>query len=84
MTFKRREEIISKEVIRTSELAELMDCDKSTASDLITEIKEWFKEYGNGPRVTTKGKIHIQDYLDYYNISRRDFYGQITMDQRSD
>ena len=83
MNFARREEIISKEVIRTSEIAELMDCDESTASNLITKIKEWFKEHGEGPRVTTKGKIHIQDYLDYYNISRRDFYGQITMDQRA-
>ncbi len=76
---KQREEIIAKEIITTAEFKILTGIEYKKASALLVQIKNWCKRQG-GPRVKTKGKIHIQDYLDYYNISRRDFYGQITMD----
>lgn len=83
MTLARREELITKEILTTKEFQELTGIHYKKASTLLTDIKRWCEQHNGKPRVTTKGKIHIQDYLDYYNISRRDFYGQITMDQRA-
>ena len=62
MTYKRREEIFSKEVLSYTELAELLDICPSMASTKMSEIKM------KSDRLKIKGKIHIQDYLDWLGV----------------
>lgn len=60
MTYRRREEILSKESIHYTELAELLGIDESTAGKKMQEIKRVI-----GDRLNIKGRLHIQDYLDW-------------------
>lgn len=68
MTYEKREEIFSKEIITYIELAELLQVDPTTASTILNKIK--FKT----DRLHLRGKIHIQDYIDYYNITSLERY----------
>lgn len=70
MDLKRREEITSKDVMTIDEICELMCCTKSQASTIITEIKNHLAKEGVEPRLNTRGKIHTQDYLDFYRLTR--------------
>lgn len=70
MTYKRREEILSKDVMSVDEVCDLMGCDKSTASRIMTEIKTKLSKEGIEPRIKNRGKLHTQDYMDYFRISR--------------
>lgn len=70
MTYKRREEILSKDVMGVDEVCDLMGCDKSTASRIMTEIKTKLSKEGIEPRISQRGKLHTQDYMDYFRISR--------------
>lgn len=70
MDFKRRDEIISKDVMTIDEICELMCCTKSQASTIINEIKNNLAKKGVEPRLNTRGKIHTQDYLDFYRLTR--------------
>ena len=64
MTFERREEIFSKDVITTSELQELMGyANLPQASKKMGEIKRVV-----GDRLKEQGKLHIEDYLEFFNI----------------
>ena len=64
MTYARREEILSKDVITTDELQELLGLSNlPQASSKMSEIKRKV-----GDRLGVKGKIHIEDYLEYFNI----------------
>lgn len=63
MTYAERQEIFSKEYITTKELAELLGIAYTKASTLLQTIKR-----KTGDRLGIKGKIHIQDYLDYYHL----------------
>lgn len=64
MTYARREEILSKDVITTDELQELLALSNlPQASSKMSEIKRKV-----GDRLGVKGKIHIEDYLEYFNI----------------
>ena len=68
MTYEDRERIFAKEYISTRDLAALYDIDESTASTLLTTIKR-----RQGDRLGKKGKIHIQDYFDYFRLSPKDY-----------
>ena len=69
MTYERREEIFSKEVITTAELGELLGLEMTRASMLMQEIKR------NMPcRIRIKGRLHVQDYLDYFCIPPSERY----------
>lgn len=64
MTYLRREEIFSKDYITTKELQELLGIKNiSTASRKIMEIKRVV-----GDRLGVKGKIHTEDYFDFFNV----------------
>lgn len=64
MTFERREQIFSKDVITTSELQELMGYPNlPQASKKMGEIKRVV-----GDRLKEQGKLHIEDYLEFFNI----------------
>lgn len=69
MTYARREEILSKEVITTSEFAELMNMCYANASTAVAGIKRCIENAGRTPRITTSGRLHVQDYLDVYGLS---------------
>lgn len=62
MTYQRREEIFSREALGCSEIMELLGVGKSTAYNIIAEIKR------SNDRLGIEGKVHVQDYLDYYNL----------------
>ncbi len=70
MTYSEREEIMSKDVMSTAELAKLLGCDISTASTTLCNIKDSIESKGKTPRITMRGKLHVQDYCDYYRIKR--------------
>ncbi len=63
MTYAEREAIFSKEYISTKELAALFGMNISTASTFLQTIKRRV-----GDRLGIRGKIHIQDYLDFFNL----------------
>lgn len=60
MSYKRREEILSKESIHYTELAELFGIAESTACSKMEEIKRVV-----GDRLNIKGRLHVQDYIDW-------------------
>lgn len=68
MTYERREEILSKEVITTKEFAELFGISYHDASLAISAIKRRLDCDGKVVRISTQGKLHVQDYLDCYRI----------------
>lgn len=68
MTYEDRERIFAKEYISTRDLVALYDIDESTASTLLTTIKR-----RQGDRLGKKGKLHVQDYFDYFQLSPKDY-----------
>ena len=65
MTYERREEIFSKEVITLSEMEELLSLSKSAASLKMKEMKRKV-----GDRLGIIGRIHIQDYIDWLELEK--------------
>lgn len=63
MTYEERERMFAKECLSTKDVAELFNVDGSQASQIIMQIKR-----RQGDRLGKKGKIHIQDYFDYFNL----------------
>ncbi len=63
MTYAERENIFSKEYITTKELADLLGLAYANASTLMQTIKR-----KTGDRLNIRGKIHVQDYLDYFKL----------------
>lgn len=71
MTYEDRERIFSKEIITYLELAELLQVDPSTASTILNSIKK------KSDRLHIRGKIHVQDYLDYFGIKSLERYKKV-------
>lgn len=67
MTWVEREAIFSKDVITLDEFMRIMNMDKSTASTTMGAIKSSIAK----PRITTAGKLHVQDFIDYYRLDIR-------------
>lgn len=67
MTYQEREEIFSKEAISQTDMMKLMGVSQSTASLKMSEMKRVV-----GDRLGIQGKIHVQDYLDYFKIKGED------------
>ena len=64
MTYAKREEMFSKDYITTQELQELLGFSNlSSASAKMSEIKRTV-----GDRLGIKGKIHTEDYFEYFQI----------------
>ena len=64
MTYARREEIFSKDYITTQELQELLGfANLPSASNKMSQIKRVV-----GDRLGIKGKIHTEDYFEFYGI----------------
>ena len=65
MTYEERDEILSKEAISYKDLGKLLDICDSMACQKMKEIKRV-----QGDRLQIQGKLHIQDYFEYYNIPK--------------
>lgn len=68
MTYEKREEIFSKDCITIADLQELLELDYNSSAKLIRQIK--FKS----DRLGIQGKLHIEDYFEYFNITDRQRY----------
>lgn len=67
MTFAEREAIFAKEIITVLEFSRLLNCAYPTASAKMLDIKRYLKRNGK-LRLDIDGKIHVQDYLDYFKL----------------
>lgn len=64
MTFARREEIFSKDVITITELQEILDLPSyGEAAKIMRNIKRRFDRY------PVQGKLHVEDYKAYFEIT---------------
>lgn len=68
MTYEERERMFAKECLSTKDVAELFNVDGSQASQIIMQIKR-----RQGDRLGKKGKLHVQDYFDYFQLSPKDY-----------
>lgn len=62
MTYAEREEIFSKEYLSIADIQILLGLQYQDAAKTIRNIKR------RTDRLGIRGKIHVQDYLDYYKI----------------
>ena len=74
MTYAKREEIFSKEYLSIEDLQELLGLKYQGAAELMRDIKRSLELNGQGVRLNIQGKLHVQDYLDYFNITRFERY----------
>jgi hypothetical protein len=68
MTYARREEIFSKDYLTIADLRELLGLTYQASAKLIREIKFKFDRLG------IQGKIHTEDYMDFFKITNIDRY----------
>ena len=68
MNYVNREEIFSKDYLTIRDIEILLGTTYQVAARLMRQIK--FKT----DRLGLRGKIHIEDYFDYYNITDRQRY----------
>ena len=71
MTYTEREAILSKDVMTGADIQKLQGCNASQASRIITDIKYVIEKRGDKPRINQRGKLHTQDYLDFYRLERK-------------
>lgn len=71
MTYTEREAIMSKDVMTGADIQKLQGCNASQASRIITDIKYVIEKRGDKPRINQRGKLHTQDYLDFYRLERK-------------
>ena len=71
MTYSEREEIMSRDVMTGADIQKLQGCNASQASRIITDIKYVIEKRGDKPRIDQRGKLHTQDYLDFYRLERK-------------
>lgn len=62
ITPERRAEILAQEVLDAENIQELYGCHINKAYEIIKEIKK------RHDRVKISGIVHIQDYLDFFNL----------------
>lgn len=61
-TPQRREEILSKDFLGISDVMELLGVDRGKAGAIIKKVKY------KSDRLGIQGKIHLQDYIDAFNL----------------
>lgn len=80
MTYAKREEIFSKDYLTIADLQDLLGLEYQGAAKVIRTIKRELnmnpKYNGQGVRLDMQGKIHVQDYLDYFNITSLERYSK--------
>lgn len=71
MTYEEREAIFSKEVLDLDDVMKLFDISRNEASRLMNAIR-----LKVGDRLGIKGKLHVEDYLLYFDIPSADRYSR--------
>lgn len=74
MTYSKREEIFSKEFLTIRDIQDLYGLGYDDAAKMIRDIKKWCECKGSTPRLTIQGKLHTQDYFDYFGITNYERY----------
>lgn len=74
MTYALREEIFSKDVLTIEDVGNLLCMGYAEAAKKIREIKRKLQFDGKGVRLDYNGRLHVQDYLDYFNITDQSRY----------
>ncbi len=81
MNYSRREEIFSKDYLSIADMQDLLGMGYDEAAKTIRDIKRSLTidpEFnGQGVRLNIQGKLHVQDYLDFYKISNTERYKQV-------
>ena len=77
MTYSRREEIFSKDYISIADMQDLLGLTYNDAALKIREIKRAIEFSGKPVRLDIQGKLHVQDYLDYFRIENVGRYTQM-------
>ena len=75
MTYAEREEIFSKDYLDIEDVGKLLGLVYNDAAKLIREIKRGLEFQGKKLRIEKQGKLHVQDYLDYYNLTSERYGG---------
>lgn len=68
MSYEEREKMFSKDYLTIKDLQDLLGLAYQVAARKMREIK--FKH----DRLGIQGKIHVEDYFDYFNITDRQRY----------
>lgn len=68
MTYEEREEIFSKDYLTIADIQNLLGVDYQTSAKLIRQIKFKFDRLG------IQGKLHTEDYFEYFKINDRSRY----------
>lgn len=66
MTYEMRERIFSKEVLTIADVMLLFGLNYQPAAQLVRNIRR------KHDRLGLEGKLHVQDYLDYFNLNGND------------
>ena len=74
MTYSRREEIFSKDYISIADMQDLLGMGYDDAAKMIRDIKRSLEYGGAKVRLNVQGKLHVQDYLDYFKIDNPTMY----------
>ena len=73
MTYAERVEMFSKDYLTIADVQKLLGVTYEKASTIMCNIKRGLtlspKYNGQGIRLDIQGKLHVQDYLDYYHLS---------------
>lgn len=78
MTAAKREEMFSKDYLTIKDVQELLDLSYGDAAKLIRQIRR------KTDRLGIQGKIHVQDYIDYYNLDIKRYMGGQNNEQATD
>ncbi len=69
MTMAERQKMFAKDYLDRFDLGKLIGVSPCEASVFIQEIKRCTRD-----RLHRRGKIHVQDYFDYYGVDPRYYY----------
>lgn len=68
MSYSEREQIFSKEYLTIKDLQQLLGLSYQMSAKLMRQIKFKFDRLG------IQGKLHTEDYFEYYNITDKQRY----------
>lgn len=78
MTWNKRSDIFAKDVLTIEDIQELLCMSYQDAAKFIRDAKQALKmnpKYNNqGVRLDIQGRLHVQDYFDYFNITNMNRY----------
>ncbi len=74
MNYLKREEIFSKDYLSIQDIQDLLGLGYDDAAKMIREIKRSFALHGKSVRLNIQGKLHTQEYFDYFGITNYERY----------